>query len=199
MHGTVRAPLFHAAGRILRPADPTPRRTYRTRRISSAQRSGVGRMVSLFAGGGSRRPARYRCRDSGQSVGVLGGAKEGDRHGLGVGSSLRQHPTKPRQELDDITIGPAAGNRSPAVAVADRAPPHAARRRRRGPAGVASGPASATPSFPENRPFRRGTRPLSWSKSPSPRCARTHQPEPRAELGPVIGHFLRIPAAADAE
>ena len=111
-----------------------------------------------------RRPEQHDCsRDTRiamarQLFGALADVEQRDSNRCRVASRLGQHLVKPRQQRVDIALGPAAGDRRPAIAVADGAP----RRLRRAAiyedeAGGPSELASAMPSFPENRPFRRGT------------------------------------------
>ena len=55
----------------------------------------------------------------GQPVGILGGAEQGNRHGVRIASGLRQHLAEARQDFLDIPVGSAPGDRRPAVAITD--------------------------------------------------------------------------------
>ena len=137
------------------------RRYRRARRISSAQRSRIGRISSALGRGQADDDAGHAAiAPAPQPVRFLGGAEHRHRQRIA-------DPGRPRPP----SAGTAAGTRSrPGIAAGShaessrrrsgsRAARHAGRRRRPGPAGRASAPASARSSSARNRPARRGIRP----------------------------------------
>src|SRR6516162_1894287 len=56
-----------------------------------------------------------------QLIRIFGSAAQGHRQGARVAAGLLGHLAKARQKVERITVARAAGDREPAVAIADRA------------------------------------------------------------------------------